>query len=257
MSFRNSANRAGLAAVLMILWAFMMMRVLSKYPFPHVFHHDVDSPGIALQISHDATDIDMVLHRSDPDAGTAKSALLRNNQLDLVFIPLYAFFLWSLARVFTDRTKLMAGVIIGTALFDYWEDWRIFRALDGSDPAIFVPSLAKWALLGLALIGIGSILIRSTSPVYSVATKGLLGVAYLIAGSLLVVSVAAGEWIGYSLIEAGAALFALLTVVQVIGLLGHYLAIPGMAPDYVDDFCEERKKTGKESLLAVKPGGRE
>ena len=38
------------------------------------------------------------------------------------------------------------------------------------------------------------------------------------------------------------------------GLLGHYLVIPGITQKYVENFCEERKKTGKESLIAVEPG---
>lgn len=257
MSFRKPADRAGVAAVLMIVWGFIMLRVLQGYPFPHAFHHDVDSSGLALQVSRDAADIEAVLHRSEPGAARAVSSVRANNLLDLVLIPIYGFFLWSLARVFTNRTRLLTLFIAGTALFDYVEDWRIFQALDGANPAIYIPSLTKWGLLGIVLIWIGGILLQSRVGVYSVATKRLLGVAYLISGLLLLISVAAGQLIGYSLIELAMLLFSVLAVIQVFGLLGHYLSIPGAAPKYVDNFCEERKKAGKESLRAVEPGTRD
>jgi len=218
------------------------------------YRYDVNSPGLALQVSRGEADIEAVLHRSDKDSSKAITSLRTNNTLDLVFIPIYAFFLWSLARVFTSRTRLLTVFIIGTAFFDYLEDWRIFQALDGANPAIYLPSLAKWGLLGIVLIWIGAIFLGSVSPVYSVATKRLLGVAYLISGLLLLIAVIGGQLIGYSLIELAILLFSVLAVIQVFGLLGHYLSIPGLTPKYVDDFCNERKKAGKQSIRAVEPG---
>jgi hypothetical protein len=141
----------------------------------------------------------------------------------------------------------------GTGLFDYVEDWRIFQALHGEDPAIYLPSLAKWGLLGMVLIWISAIFLRSMSPVYSVATKRLLGGAYLISGLSILMAVIGGWLIGYSLIELAIILFSALAVIQVFGRLGHYLSIPAIAPKYVNDFCNERK-AGKESLRAVEPG---
>jgi hypothetical protein len=258
MSFNNLSHRAAAAAVLMIAWTVVLACAPPKYPFPHIFHHDVALPILALEISRDAGDIEAVLHRADPQAKQQAADFERvSNQLDLIFIPLYAFFLWSLARVFTDRTRLLTLLILGTALFDYAEDWQIFRALDGQNPAIFIPSLAKWGTLGVVLLGTGIILLRSRSPVYSPTTKRLLAIAYFISGLLLIVSVAFGTRIGYSLIPLANQLLAFVVVVHVIGFLGHYLAIPGITPKYVENFCEERKKIGKESLIAVEPGPRE
>lgn len=254
MPLRKPADRAGLAALLMIVLGLVMQGLLMLYPFPHAFHHDVNSPGLALQISRGAEDIGIVLHRSEPGAAKAVASLGWNNGLDLVLIPIYAFFLWSLARVFTNRTRLLTIFIIGTALFDYLEDAQIFRALGGENPAIYLPSLAKWSLFGIVLVWIGVIFLRSKIPVYSVATRRLLGLAYFISGLLILISVTAGQFIGYSLIELGMLLFSALAVIQVFGLLGHYLSIPGATPKYVNDFCNERKKAGKESLRAVEPG---
>jgi hypothetical protein len=257
MSFCKLRHRAAAAAVLMIAWIIVMVRVPPKYPFPSVFHHDVASPILALEISRNADDIEAVLQRADPQAKQAVDFERVSNQLDLIFIPLYAFFFWALARVFTARTRLLTLLILGTALFDYAEDWLIFRALDGENPPIFIPSLAKWGLLGAVLLGTGIILLRSRSPVYSLATKQLLAIAYFILGLLLLISVAFGTRIGYSLIALAIQLLGFVVVVHLIGFLGHYLAIPGITQKYVENFCEERKKTGKESLIAVEPGPRE
>lgn len=254
MFLRKPTDRAGIAALVMIVWGLLLQGALWSYPFPHVFHHDVNSPGLALQISRDAEDIEAVLHRSDKESSKAVTSLGWNNGLDLVFIPIYTFFLWSLAKVFTNRTRLLALFIAGTGLFDYLEDVQIFRALGGENPPIYLPSLAKWGLFGIVLIWIGGIFLRSRIPVYSVATRRLLGMAYLISGLLTLIAVIGGQLIGYSLIELALLLFSALAVIQVFGLLGHYLSIPGATPKYVDDFCNERKKTGKESLRAVEPG---
>ena len=110
---------------------------------------------LALEISRGANDINRVLRpgpREDeakecylgtqdhkPTAETceaqAKDFEYKTNELDLVFIPLYAFSLWSLARVFTERMRLLTLLILGAAVFDYLEDWLIFRALQGGSPA--------------------------------------------------------------------------------------------------------------------------
>jgi hypothetical protein len=175
----------------------------------------------------------------------------KSNQLDPVFIPLYGFALWSLARVFMPRIPLLTLLIVGTALFDYLEDCQIFRALDDASPAIYIPSLIKWALSGLVFLGTGIVLLRSKSPVYALATKRLVSVAYFLASLLLLISVAFGTWIGYSLIALAIAVFGFLLVVQVIGFLGPYLAIPGIKQKFVENFCEDRRKAGKESITAV------
>jgi hypothetical protein len=266
--------RAGIAALLTVAWGLALMFVPSKYPFPHRFHHDVDSAILALEISRGADDIERVIRPGPDEQAEVKDCFLgtkdvrtrtamlceaqardyeyKSNQFDLVFIPLYCFSLWSLARVFMPRTPLLTLLILGAALFDYLEDWQIFRALDGANPTIYIPSLIKWGLLALAFLGIGIVLPRSKSPVYALATKRLVGIAYFLSGLLLLISVALGTWMGYSLIELASGVFAFLLVVQVTGFLGPYLAIPGIKQTFVANFCEERKKAGQESLTAVK-----
>jgi hypothetical protein len=254
MFLRNSSNRTGAAAVLTIAWSLLLMSMLNRYPFPHIFPHDINSPVLALELSHCASDIDAVLHRSEPEkAPLATHIMWLGNVLDLGFIPIYALFLWSLARVFADRTRLLTLLILGTALFDYLEDWQIFRALKGASPPIYLASLVKWGLLGLVLLLTAIVLLRSTSPVYSLPTKRLLALAYLISGGLLLLSVGLGQWIGYSYIELGTKIFALLVAVHAIGMLGPHFSVAGISRKYVENFCEERKRAAKGSLIAVRP----
>jgi hypothetical protein len=247
MYVRELTTRAGVAAALTIAWAALLMSALKPYPFPHIFPHDIDSPVLALELSHGVSDIDAVLHRPDASDKSAKAIHIMQlgNVLDLVFIPIYAFFLWSLARVFAQRIALLTWLIVGTALFDYIEDGLIFRALDGANPPIYLASLVKWALLGLTLVLTALLLLRSASPVYSLPTKRLLGVGYLISGGLLVLAAALGHWIGYSYIELGIAIFSLLVVVHVIGLLSPHFSIAGISEKRAENFCEERKRAAK------------
>ncbi len=147
----------------------------------------------------------------------------------------------------------MTWLILGTALFDYLEDWQIYRALNGANPAIYLASLAKWGLLGLALVFTAVLLLRSASPVYSLPTKRLLGVAYLLSGGLIVAAVSLGQWIGYSYIGIGLEIFGFLAIVHVIGLLGPHFSIAGISQKYVENFCEERTRAAKGSLVAVRP----
>jgi hypothetical protein len=273
VSHETATVRAGVAALLTIVWAAVLMFLPPKYPFPHKFDHDVDSPVLALEISRGIDDIDRILRPGPtPEAeanncylGTrarhptpqiceaqAKDYEYESNELDLVFIPLYAFSLWSFARVFTNRTRLLTLLILCTGVFDYLEDWQIFRARQGEIAAIYIPSLVKWALLGLVLFGIAIVLLRSKILAYSIATKRILSIVYFLAGILLLISAAVGKWIGYSLIELGTGLFGFLLLVQAIGFLGPYLAVPAIKQTFVDNFCEERKKAGRESLIAVK-----
>jgi hypothetical protein len=255
MYLRELTTRAGVAAALTIAWAGLLMSALKPYPFPHIFPHDIDSPVLALELSHGEGDIAAVLHRQDKsDKGAKALHIMRlGNVLDLVFIPIYAFFLWALARVFADRVPLLTCLIVGTALFDYIEDWQIFRALNGANPAIYIPSLIKWGLLGLTLLFTAVLLFRSASPVYSLPTKRLLGMGYLLSGGLIVLAVALGPWIGYSYIELGIEVFALLVIVNVVGLLGPHFTIAGVSPKYVENFCQERKTAAKGSLTAMEP----
>jgi len=244
---------AGLAALATILWGGILAIVIGKYPYPHVFNHDVDSPVIALEISRGADDIDAVLHgETSKNRGPAEKNMALANDLDLVFIPLYAISIWSLARVFTSRTRLLALGVAAAALFDYLEDWQIYRALDGASPPIYIVSLIKWGFLGLVLIGLGCILVRSRVEIYTLSTKRLMAIGFFVSGGLILIDVGLGQWIGYSHIALGSGIFALLLIANVVGFLGPYLRIQGRETKFVDNFCEERKKPGRGLMTAVR-----
>jgi hypothetical protein len=247
------ANRAGLAALVMAAWAMAMASAAHSYPYEHLFHHDVDSPVLALEISRNAGDIDAVLRRSEPKKrAAAAESMVKVNKLDLIFIPLYAFSIWSLARVFSNRTRLLTISILAAALCDYLEDWQIYRCIGGMNPPVYISSLAKWALLGIVFIGLSGILLRSASEIYTLSTKRLLAIGYFVSGLLILIDVVFGDWTGYSHIELTMSIFSILVIINVVGLLGHYLAIPGIKQTFVENFCEERKKVGADSIAAVK-----
>src|SRR3954447_16319662 len=205
MFFQPLTNRAGVAAVLTMIVALVLWRMESHYPYPHVFHHDVNSPVVALEVSRTPDDINAVLHRNDKDeqhAHAAQHAIWLATLGDLFFIPCYAFVLWASARLFTNRTQPLTLLLIAAmALFDYIENWQIFRALDGANPAIYIPSLVKWGIFALILLWTTAILLRSSEQVYSLETRRLLGIAYLVSGLLIAIAVTGGTLIGYSFIE--------------------------------------------------------
>ncbi len=214
-------NRAGLSALVTIVWALVMFHYLSLYPDRHVFHVNVDSPVLALELSHDARDIDSVLHRTSPPKYNAQEAnMTLLNHLDWVFIPLYAFSLWSFARIFTANTRLLTIAVIATAFFDYVEDFQISRALNGANPAIDIPSLLKWGLLGLVFILMSRILEHSESSTYSLPTRRLLAIGYFVAGVLILTDVLLGHWTGYTHISLGVSLFSALLLMNVIAFIG-------------------------------------
>jgi hypothetical protein len=265
--FRNPTDRPGVAAALTILWAMLILGSERGYPFQQTFHHDIGSPVLALELSRGSGDIEAVLHRKDPGAATtaearkasqtnvdkAREIQWRANLLDLVFIPIYTFFLWAVARLFSHRIFLLTMAIVAVGIFDYWEDWRIFQALSGENPAIYVPSLFKWGLMALVLMAIGSILMGAGAAIYSLATNRLLALAYWLSGALMGIAVATGQWFGYSLIPLSMEIFSVVTLIHAIGLLGHYITIRGVTPVYTENFCEKRGKAGGESLVAVTP----
>jgi hypothetical protein len=142
--------------------------------------------------------------------------------------------------VFSTRTRLLAILVTGVALFDYLEDGQIFWALAGQNPPIFVPSLIKWGLLGVVFLVLSRILLISKSAVYTLPTKRLMSITYFAAGVLILADVTFGQWIGYSHIALGAAIFSALLIINAVGLVGHYVAIPGIKLTYIENFCEQR-----------------
>lgn len=263
----NPKNRAGAAALLTILWAAPIAYIQSAYPFQQTFPHDIGSPVLALELSRNRADIESVLHRDDPGAAVtggakvsgrtdvekARAIQWRANMLDLIFIPIYTFFLWAVVRLFLPRTFLLTLAIVAVGIFDYWEDWRIFEALRGENPTIYVPSLLKWGLMALVLTATGSIVARAGAEIYSLATNRLLALAYWSSGGSMAIAVASGQWFGYSLIQLSVAIFSGIILIHAIGLLGRYLTIRGISPAYTEDFCDKHRRPGGESLAAVTP----
>jgi hypothetical protein len=193
----------------------------------------------------------------------AVSALRTNTFEDFLFIVLYTFFLWRFARLLATRangTRMVLAKVVGwvvalaTGLADCLENVGIIRALrangltDEMAAAIRWPSSCKWVLFGVALLLTSAILLRSASPLYSLATRRLLAVGYAISGALLFVGPLRPHFI-----ESGTALFALLVFINMVALLGPYVGrlAPENIPDYVTDFWQ-RKKEGKADL-AVRP----
>jgi hypothetical protein len=249
------ANIAGIAGVLTVVCGLVMQLSLG-YPGLNRFRQDVGSPVLALELSENAEDIAAVVHGTGVKRWNAIESLRSNNRLDLAFIPIYSLFLWSLARLFHPRPRLISLLIVGTAIFDYIEDWKIARVLDGQNSPPYVASLIKWGLFGLVLLATGLIVIRSACSLYSVATKHLIGLAYFISALLLLIPVAqrvAFQYEDYSLIEPAVEIFSFLVVIQSIGFLGPYLAIRPIIPEYIDNFCEERRKPGRDTLTAINP----
>jgi len=252
---------AGLLALSMSLLGLWMSIDLRRYGCEHAFHHDIDSPVLAVELASNAAELKSAIEPTcsdQPEASRlaaqhqAKSALLRNTVADCFFIPLYTLFVWSFGSLFAVRAggvrmrlrHMLAGVTIGTALADYVENVGIFRSL-GLEPSDVLaqltcwPSRCKWTLLATALWLTAVILFRSEHQMYSLPTRRLFGVGYVVSGALLV----AGLWRPV-LIELALRLFAVIVVLQIFALLGPYVAdwIPADSPTYEEDFCDRHKK---------------
>ena len=162
--------------------------------------------------------------------------------LDLVFIPIYAFFLWSVGRLFARSHSSVDLVDTGDCIVRLLRrlanlpglEWRQLRA-------IYLPSLVKWGLLGLALMLTG-VLLTSINPKpglfiadKEIAQDGLP----VVKGGLIVAAVALGpvDWI-IAFIAIGARNLRLpVAIVHVIGLLGPHFSIAGISEKYVENFC--------------------
>jgi hypothetical protein len=254
----SSARLAtGLLAVVMTVVASLIAFQLERhYPFEANFHAKIASPVLALELSTNTDDLKEVLHtenpgHADPDSsvGEAVACLRTKTYEDFLFIPLYTSFLWVFAVLFApgpDRRHIahrrtMATVVILVAVFDCAENAGILRALHASNislsmaQAICWPSRCKWGLFAVALLLTGWILVRSSSFFYSLPTRHLLALAYAAAGILMLIGLTKPP-----LIELATSLFALLTIINIVGLLGPYIErafLRARSPVYVDDFC--------------------
>jgi uncharacterized membrane protein len=261
----------------MSLTAIVSAYLLAQnYSFPPNFQDNIDRPILAIELPKNAEDLRHVVHTDDPhdsdsqcrqngqecDVARAISGLRANTYQDFLFILMYSSFLWRFSvffRIARNGKRIRLATTIGyvallTALFDCAENIGILRTLgatnltDGLARATAWPSRCKWMFFGLALLLTSRILQQSENPIYSLVTKRLLSIAYAISGVLF--------WVGLwrpRLIELATSIFALLVLVNVVALLGPYLAnvLPEKTPEYVSDFCE-RKREGRADV-AVRP----
>jgi hypothetical protein len=220
------------------------------------------------ELSTGIDDLQEVLHTKNPGQANpdsrvveAVASLRTNTYEDFFFIPLYASFLWAFAVLFAVGPRriahriAMAGLVILVAAFDCAENVGILRALSASSigsstaQAICWPSRCKWGLFAVALLLTGWILVRSSSPLYSLPTRRLLALIYGAAGLLMLIGL-----IEPHVIELATKLFALLTIINMVGLLGPYVErvfLRARSPAYVDDFCN--RKARMQADVAVYP----
>jgi hypothetical protein len=189
-------------------------------------------------------------------SAACRRAVFINTLLDFVFIPLYVWFLLTFVVSVIPRGKLRVIAILfalSAGICDVIEDIFILLAVNSRPVPIFIPSLAKWAMIGLTVAVIGRCLIRDHDIIYSIATDRLLGLAYLASGLLLLFGVAAGEWFGYSWIQHGAAIFAAAFLISGIYVVAYCVRrwLPGQLVRYIDNFCEKRE-SGEPVDVAVR-----
>ncbi len=219
----------------------------APYSFKHRFHHDIDSPVLALELARDPSDIDAVLQRDDPGnpdpqkSNKAIRALFLNTVLDCFFIPLYAGYLILFGFTYHperfDRVALICLVIM-TGILDYAENILMFGAVAGRDMPVYVPSLMKWSLLALVLLMLAKLLLSGHPGPYSIPTRRLLALLHMGAALLILLGVIFTE---YPWIALGTQLFAFTLLINVIGLFGPVLALNAMRQVAIPDFCEKRR----------------
>lgn len=163
---------------------------LREYPLHECrLHSQLTRPVLALELVHDAGELNMLLARGDPGKDAIASMFARNTSLDRPFIFLYVSLFVLFLVLIAGRRRgpwrllmwlgIAAAVIAGIA--DWIEDNGIVAALgagtitDAHADAIRWPALIKWGLLGASCVAIGIILLfdRRNSPL------GLTGSALL------------------------------------------------------------------------------
>jgi hypothetical protein len=256
----------GVLAALMAALGAVMSVGLGNYTFDHAFHHDIDSPILAVELASTSSELGTVL---DPPATDEKAkeqarAVLRTNTYeDCALILLYTSFLWSFRTLFAVRgegsgthLRVFAFVIIATGVSDYMENLGIFGALgarqltDSLAQHICWPSRCKWSLLGITLLLTAVALFRSGNPIYSLATRRLLAIGYTMAAALVIT----GLWYPV-LIGLGMKVFGLIVLINAVALLGPYVSewIPAITPVYADDFCERKREGTTDVAVSAKP----
>jgi hypothetical protein len=267
-------KRLAAVAGLTMICGFCMNLIIQRiYPIEPRFHYGIGVPVLALELAHNAGDIQTVLPGAGyqpserertlkcklpegvragelkdrtvcpPWDGDAHRAIRWNTMLDLLFIPLYVAYLVLLSRTISldgRYRKAVLSLAVLAGVFDYLEDWRIFEALQGGTPAVYLPSLAKWVCLGMTLALVAFRMIGPHRQFFSIASDRVLGLEYLIAGGSILTGAALGWRWGYGLIQAGVFVWAIL--VAITGLYVPILWFRRMLkPDlvrYVEDFCD-------------------
>ena len=207
----------GLAALLTVCWALLMFKMLA-YPLSSNFHHHIDSPILAIELASKQSEVDRVLQ----DNSGAIATLRLNTKLDLVFIPLYAGYLFLAGRLFGVRLAVILTLAIVAGLADCLEDYFIFQSLNlVAPPHQFVPSLIKWIALGIAFAVVGVAMLRNVTPIYSSPILKTLGAAHLAAAVLMLAAAGFGQMIGwgYAPIKYANLIFGLTMIANAIGLL--------------------------------------
>src|SRR5215469_9008042 len=251
----------GILAVLMSSLGLWMSIDLNRYPCEHDFHHQIDSPVLAIELASTREEVEKVLNpvcATHPDLSGPKaqqrahSALLRDTIADCFFIPLYTLFIWSFGSLFAvDKAKPLLTLrraltlaTIATATAAYVENTGIFRLLHLGPSDMLAqftswPSRLKWTMLAFSLLLTAVILVLSQNRMYSLATRRLLAIGYIAIGTLLAV----GLW-RPAIIGLAMKMFALIVLLQIVALLGPYFtpSFPPDTPTYEDDFCEQKNR---------------
>lgn len=234
----------GVTAVLTALMGIIMLAGMVRYPDKGKFHdNEISSPVLAMELARNRTDLEEVLQTQHPhqaaikdsdslNAYRAVSALYANTIEDCGFIPLYSLFLLPMILLFTgtsakNKIRVAARILIGAvAVLDYAENYGIFKTLHASivtdelAHAIRYPSLGKWALLGVTLLVLGSVMVTSHKDVLSESVRTVLGIGFAITGVLLLMGMLCPMWIGNANL-----LFSLLIIASATGLLAPFFRI--------------------------------
>lgn len=223
MNQSNIARRVlltGLFALISATISLVMLFGMFAFPFFSPFKHQIKSPILAVELATDDSELCAVIGTTQPASATQESCsnpqkqanphnaakaialIIADTWEDLLFIPVYALFIYSFAAlevaVSDGKGKLlsqMVGVsILLAAIFDYLEDLGIFTSLkaDTLDLSVIshtrAVSLAKWSLIGVSLMLVGIILLRAGDSLYGSVLRNILSWLAIAAGIMMLVS---------------------------------------------------------------------
>ncbi len=138
-------------------------------PHPRSLLARLDSPIVGLELARSREEFFGIINQG-PCAKNIRIMQI-NTYMDFVFILLYCITLFLLVVVNTDTPVLTAAAmvaVIGTAIFDCCEDFRLLRLLrkmDSADDlkvALARPvSLVKWTFFAIDLVLVGFALLQA------------------------------------------------------------------------------------------------